>query len=255
MRRIVSQAAAAIVASLSVATPALAWQVTWLGHAGFVIEAKDGTRLMIDPWLKNPKFPANYQLPDRIDAILVSHGHFDHSGSATELSTKFKAPIVGAFELTSLLQPKGGPEGLGGNIGGTITVKGITITMIPAVHSSSVTDADGHAAYAGNPVGFVLRAPGERTLIHAGDTGLTKDFQMVGDMYRPQIALLPIGGHYTMGPSEAAVAARYLGVRNVVPMHYGTFPALAGTPAQLKDALKCCRVKVTEMTPGSKISL
>ncbi|MDB5097634.1 MAG: yjfR [Cyanobacteria bacterium RYN_339] len=234
---------------MSATAPAYAWNVTWLGHAGFLIEAKDGTRVLVDPWLKAPTYPKGYNLPDKIDAILVSHGHFDHAGSATELSQKYKAPIVGCFELTSQLQPKSGPEGIGGNAGGTVTVKGIQISMVGALHSSSLQGADGKPMYAGAPLGFVLAAKGEPTLYHAGDTGLTHDFMGVRDAFHPQIAFLPIGGHFTLDPREAAIAAAWLGVRRVVPMHFGTFPALSGTPAQLRAATGS-GVKVLDMVPG-----
>lgn len=227
---------AAVSAALLTAAPALAWQVTWLGHSGFVVEAKDGTRVMIDPWLKNPKFPQGYKLPGRIDAILISHGHFDHAASATELSKRYHAPIVGCFELTNALQPKGGPAGLGGNVGGTITVKGLRISLINAVHSSSTEGDTGQAQYTGKAVGFVLQAAGERTLMHAGDTGLTRDFDVVRMLYHPAIAMLPIGGWFTMDPAQAAIAASWIGAKDVVPMHYGTFPLLKGTPAQLRAA-------------------
>lgn len=236
------------------ALPAQAWQVTWLGHSGFVVEAKNGTRLLIDPWLANPKFPKNYALPARVDAILITHGHFDHAGSATELSTRYHAPIVGCFELVNQLQPKGVP-GIGGNVGGTLRVKGVDVSLIPAVHSSSLSGENGAVTYAGAPVGFVLRAKGEKTLLHAGDTGLTRDYEAVREVFHPQIAMLPIGGYYTMDPPQAAIAARYLGVGQVVPMHYGTFPLLTGTPAALRRAVSGMDVTVRELKPGIRQTL
>lgn len=239
----------------ALAAPAHAWQLTWLGHSGYLIEAKDGTRVLIDPWLQNPKFPKGYQWPDRVDAILVTHGHFDHSGSAADLSTRFKAPIIGCFELVSLLQPKGGTPGIGGNVGGTVAIKGVRVTMVPAVHSSSLGGQDQPSIYAGVALGFVLQADGEPTLMHAGDTGLTRDFEAVRDVFKPQIALLPIGGHFTMDPAQAAVATRYLGAHHVVPMHYGTSPVLKGTPDELRQALKGTQAQVHELTPGQKSSL
>lgn len=238
---------------LMTATPAHAWQVTWLGHAGFLVEARDGTRVLIDPWLGGPTYPKGYQLPEKIDAILVSHGHFDHASSATELSKRFKAPVVGVFELASLLKPEGGPEPIGGNIGGTFQIKGIKASLIPAVHSSSTAGENGKPQYAGCPGGFILEAEGEPTLLHAGDTGLTKDYEAVGKTFKPKVAMLPIGGHFTMDPKQAAVAASYLGVKDVIPMHYGTFGLLKGTPAALREAGPGLRVHALKIGEAASI--
>lgn len=253
MLRRLSAALAAFVV-LGAASPADAWTLTWLGHAGFVIESKSGTRVLVDPWLENPKYPKGYTLPMKIDAILVTHGHFDHAGSASALSAKHKAPIVGCYELTSVLKPKDGPEGIGANVGGTVTVKDLSISLTPAVHSSSISKDNDPPTYTGAPVGFVLKAPGERTLYHAGDTGLTQEFSTIRDAYQPAIALLPIGGHFTLDPKLAALGLDLLGATDVVPMHWGTFPLLKGTPAALKAAASR-RVRVHEATPGKPFKL
>lgn len=238
---------------LAASAPALAWEATWLGHAGWVLKAKSGTTVLVDPWLEGPTYPKGFALPAKVDAILVSHGHFDHAGSAKALSARYKAPIVGAFELTSVLKPEGGPEGLGGNVGGTIAIKDLKISLVTAVHSSS-TEHEGKPLYAGAPVGFVLRAPDEKPLVHAGDTGLTRDFEVVRQLYRPEVALLPIGGHFTMDPEQAAIAAGWLGARTVVPMHYGTFGLLKGTPDALKRAVGN-RAKVVVPAAGKPVRL
>jgi L-ascorbate metabolism protein UlaG (beta-lactamase superfamily) len=227
-------------------------EITWWGHAAFVIKTPAGTVIAVDPWLKNPTAPKDGKWPDKVDAILVTHGHFDHVGDAKELSDKTGAPIIGAFELVSLI---GAKNANGANTGGTVDVKSdVKVHIVEAVHSSGYGDpSKGPMQYGGSPVGYVIEIKGGPTIYHAGDTDAFSSMQLIGDRYHPTIDMLPIGGHYTMDPDGAALAAKMTGAKSVIPMHYGTFPALKGTPAELKDALKKMgsTINVVEMKPGA----
>ncbi|WP_404365111.1 metal-dependent hydrolase [Corallococcus coralloides] len=232
-------------------------EVTWWGHAAFVVKTPGGATLAIDPWLTNPKAPQGATWPEAVDAILVTHGHFDHVGETKALAQKTGAKVYGSFELVNLL---GLPEAqaVGANAGGTFTVKDATIHLVEAVHSSSY-QADPKAAsqYAGAPLGFVIEIANGPTLYHAGDTGAFQSMALIAEQFKPGVALLPIGGHFTMDPAQAAVAAKLLKVKTVVPMHYGTFPALAGTPDALTTELKKTRAatKVLALEPGKATAL
>ncbi|MBZ4332626.1 metal-dependent hydrolase [Corallococcus sp. AS-1-12] len=232
-------------------------EVTWWGHAAFVVKTPGGATLAIDPWLTNPKAPQGATWPEAVDAILVTHGHFDHVGETKALAQKTSAKVYGSFELVNLL---GLPEAqaVGANAGGTFTVKDATIHLVEAVHSSSY-QADPKAAsqYAGAPLGFVIEIANGPTLYHAGDTGAFQSMALIAEQFKPSVALLPIGGHFTMDPAQAAVAAKLLKVKTVVPMHYGTFPALAGTPDALTTELKKTRAatKVLALEPGKATAL
>ena len=224
--------------------------ITWLGHATFVITTPGGKRIVTDPWLEgNPACPADKKKIDKADVILLSHGHFDHTGDIVNVSRATNATTVAVFELTSWLERKGVQNLVGMNIGGTTKVAGLEITMVPAVHTSSVVEND-TTVYLGLAAGFVVKLENGQSFYFAGDTALFGDMRLIAELHKPDIAFLPIGDHYTMGPQAAAIAARMLGVRQVVPMHYGTFPVLTGTPDELKRLVDPHGIDVLVLTPG-----
>jgi L-ascorbate metabolism protein UlaG (beta-lactamase superfamily) len=232
--------------------PASSLSITWLGHASLLLGLPNGKRVVIDPWLTNPSCPAKFAKPEAlgpVDLILCTHGHSDHLTDVAPIARLTGAPVVCVFEVGLYLTEKGLQNVRDMAIGGTQEVAGVRITMTQAVHSGSIVD-DGRIVYLGGAAGFVLRADGMPTLYVAGDTGLFGDMKMIGDIYRPEVAFLPIGDLYTMGPDTAAMAAEWLGVRQVVPVHWGTWPALTGTPAALKALLAPKRIDVLELTPG-----
>jgi L-ascorbate metabolism protein UlaG (beta-lactamase superfamily) len=186
--------------------------------------------------------------PGPIDLILVSHGHADHTDDLIPLARETGAPVVGVFELCAWLTKKGVANTLPMNKGGAVETLGLRISMTHARHSSSRED-QGQVVYMGEACGYVMRLEDGLTIYYAGDTSLFGDMQLLGELYRPDIAFLPIGDRFTMGPEAAAKACQLLGVRQVVPMHWGTFPALTGTPAALKAQLKT-PVEVLELKPG-----
>jgi L-ascorbate metabolism protein UlaG (beta-lactamase superfamily) len=226
--------------------------ITWLGHSTFLIGFPNGKRVVTDPWLGNPNCPPKFAKPEAlkpVDLILLSHGHSDHSGDVAALARATNAPVVCLFEVGLYLTEKGLKDVRDMGKGGTQTVSDFTITMTDAVHSGSVVDG-GRIVYLGGAAGFVVRSAGAPTIYFAGDTALFGDMKIIGEIYKPEIAFLPIGDHYTMGPDTAAIAAEWLGVRQVVPMHWGTFPLLTGTPAKLKERLGKKPIDVLELGPG-----
>jgi L-ascorbate metabolism protein UlaG (beta-lactamase superfamily) len=226
--------------------------ITWLGHSAFLVALPDGKRILIDPWLGNPNCPGTFSKPASVaplDLILVSHGHSDHVGDVLQIARATNAPVVCVFELGLYFTDKGLQNVKDMGIGGTQEVAGVQVTMTNAIHSGSIVD-DGRIVYLGGATGFIIRAPHTPTIYFAGDTGLFGDMKMIGEVYQPEIAFLPIGDHYTMGPDTAAIAAQWLGVRQVVPMHWGTFPLLTGTPAALKQHLTKTSIEVLELKPG-----
>jgi L-ascorbate metabolism protein UlaG (beta-lactamase superfamily) len=229
-------------------------KLTWLGHSAFRITTPSGSVILIDPWvLSNPMTPAPDKKFDRIDVMLVTHGHFDHIADAVVLGKQFKPQVVGIFETCGWLESKGVPNTNPMNKGGTQKVGEIEITMVNAVHSCGIQDGD-QVIYGGEACGYIVRLPGGLTIYHAGDTAVFGDMKMIGELYAPHLALLPIGDRFTMGPREAALAVRLLNVRHVVPMHYGTFPALTGRPEMLRELTSDFpSLEIHTLKPGESI--
>jgi L-ascorbate metabolism protein UlaG (beta-lactamase superfamily) len=224
--------------------------ITWFGHSTFLVRTPGGKRVLFDPWLhENPSCPDALKKPPRADVILVSHGHADHIGDLVLCARESGAVVVGSFELCDWLGRKGLQNVEPMNKGGSQHVAGLTITMTDARHSSGFFDG-GQMIYMGEPAGFVIRLENARAVYYAGDTSLFGDMQLIGERHRPEIAFLPIGDRFTMDPGDAARACQMLGVRQVVPMHWGTFPSLTGTPADLKRLVEPKGIQVLELKPG-----
>ncbi|HTM05338.1 MAG TPA: metal-dependent hydrolase [Vicinamibacterales bacterium] len=224
--------------------------ITWLGHSTFLLRTPGGKRVLLDPWLtSNPSCPESMKKPPQVDLILASHGHFDHIDDLVLCARESNAPVVGIFELCDWLGRKGIQNVSPMNKGGSQEILGLRVTMTDARHSSGFLD-NGQMVYMGEPAGYVVRLEDGRSIYFAGDTCLFGDMKLIGEIYKPEIAFLPIGDRFTMDPVAAAKAAEFLGVRQVVPMHWGTFPLLTGTPADLKKALGSRGVDVLELKAG-----
>jgi len=228
--------------------------ITWLGHSTFIITTPGGKRIVTDPWLEgNPACPADRKKIDAADLILLSHGHSDHSGDVVPVARATGAPVVTINEAKHWLEGKGVKNVQGLNFGGAITIAGLQVALVPAVHTSSVVENDVNV-YLGEPAGFVVTLETGQRLYFAGDTALFGDMRLIAELYAPEIAFLPIGDYYTMGPDAAARACQMLGVRQVVPMHYGTFPILTGTPERLKELVEPLGIDVLILKPGETAS-
>jgi len=226
-------------------------KLTWLGHATFRVEAPGGKTIIIDPWVMgNPMCPQADKKVVKVDVLLCTHGHGDHIGDAVEIAKKHKPVVIGIPELCRWLGTKGVAQLAEMNKGGTQAVGDIKVTMVHADHSCGISDGD-QIVYGGEACGFVIEFSNGVKIYHAGDTNVFGDMQIIRELYAPEIVMLPIGDHYTMSPREAAYACRLLKPKTVIPMHFGTFPVLTGTPAQLQKLVP--EFEVVEMKPGVTI--
>lgn len=228
--------------------------IKYLGHSTFLFTTPGGKRLLIDPWIaENPACQDSEEDLESVDAVLITHGHFDHLQGAVSISRKFRPQIACIFEISVWLGKQGVENVIGMNKGGTVQLGDVRATMVNAFHSSGIIEDGDRIVYAGEAAGYVVEFGNGFRVYHAGDTCVFGDMKLIAEIYRPELLLLPIGGLYTMDPIQAAYACRLMNAKKVIPMHYGTFPALEGTPEQLADLTKDLGTEIIVLKPGESI--
>jgi L-ascorbate metabolism protein UlaG (beta-lactamase superfamily) len=232
---------------------------TWLGHAAVEVRTPGGKVILFDPWLGNPQSPRTAESLTRVDLLLVTHGHGDHLGDAISIAARLRPawPCIHEMSLWLARRLPGGADQLTGmNKGGTVDIDGLRVSMTGADHSAGDWNSSEETTlYLGEPAGFVVELENGFRIYHAGDTQAFGDMALIRELFRPDLAMLPIGGHYTMDPAGAAIAAGLLGVSWILPIHWGTFPILAGTPVQLREAIAARggSAQVVDWRPGDTV--
>ena len=229
-------------------------KIKYLGHSTFLFTTPAGQKLLVDPWVQNnPACPPAHKKIESLQTMLITHAHFDHMQDAVQLAKKHHPRIGCIVEIANWLERQGVSKVSGMNKGGTQQLNDVRVTMVDARHSSGILEKDGSMSYGGESAGYVFEFENGFRVYHAGDTCVFGDMEIIGEIYRPELVLLPIGDLFTMGPREAAYACKLLKARRVIPIHYGTFPLLTGTPEQLFELVQDQGTEVLGMEPGEEL--
>jgi len=231
-------------------------EFTYMGHSTFKIKSTQGKILILDPWVEgNPVCPDDLKKIDHVDILAITHAHFDHIGDSVGIGNEFQPKVVGINETCIWLNAKGVENILPMNKGGTQEVDGIKFTMVHADHSCGIQEEDGSITYGGEAVGYVIEFENGFKVYHAGDTAVFSDMKLIAEIYQPELVMIPIGDLFTMSPVEAAYACRFLSPKYVIPMHYGTFPVLTGTPSDLRILIHDMKdIEIIELKPGETLT-